>query len=297
MASKARTSIAGPRQTGKVLQWKGKFGWIQPSKPIQHPSAQKNQGKVYLGAEDVQEELDGVGALVSFTLYSDSSGLGAADVKMSKGGAQPPATKPAAAKPAAAKPAAGKAAGKGVGGKFGAVVQASDFKPAVAKAGAAKPGGFTPAAAKAKADPKAKAKAKAAAPWPGGAKPVAQTAFQKKGAAEQPAAQKGKAGGKGKQPAEGGKGKGKGKQPKVEEGKRELIHDAPLLGTISAWKGKFGWVTPHDEIEHPAKTNKNGDIYVAQEDVEDEIDGVGSTVQFMLYQDGRGLGAQNVKPA
>merc|ERR1719387_3210702 len=82
MAAKPRTPIGGPRQTGTILDWKGKFGWVKPSKPISHAMASKNGGKVYLAAEDVVEELDGVGATVSFTLYSDKSGLGAADVKM-----------------------------------------------------------------------------------------------------------------------------------------------------------------------------------------------------------------------
>merc|ERR1712070_1224013 len=39
---------------------------------------------VYLAAEDVMEELDGVGATVSFKVYTNKQGLGAADVKMSK---------------------------------------------------------------------------------------------------------------------------------------------------------------------------------------------------------------------
>lgn len=81
-AKGVRTPINGPRQTGTILEWKGAFGWIQPSKPINHPKAQAKQGKVYLAAEDVKEELEGVGAKVSFNLYSDNSGLGAADCKM-----------------------------------------------------------------------------------------------------------------------------------------------------------------------------------------------------------------------
>lgn len=256
-----RVPIPGPRQIGTVADWKGAFGWIQPSKAIKHPNAHKHAGKVYLAAEDVSEELDGIGASVSFTLYSDGNGLGASDCKMSKAAA--PAAKPVPQ-------------------------QKQPHRPATSNAVAAYKAANSPAA---KAAALAKAKAGAAARL----KAVQQTAFQKK----TQAAQAGKSGG---QAAKGGGGKaagGKGGGGKggADTGKREILHDEPLMGTIVDWRGKFGWVKPHDTIEHPMAHKHKGDLFLAQEDVEAEIEGVGSVVQFMLYGDSRGLGAANVTPA
>jgi len=245
----ARTPIPGGRQTGTILDWKGSFGWIKPSRPINHPKAKQRQGKIYLGAEDVKEELEGIGATVSFTLYSDNSGLGAADVKPAS------STPPAKAKPAmngAAKPATSNAV--------------AQFRAAN---GGHKNGG--------------KAAGKGGKAGGKGNKGVQQTAFDKKAGAQQ--------GGKGNGKSAKGKGKKGGKSP------REVLHDEPLLGEIIEWKGKYGWITPHDTIDHPLAGKHRGDLIVFQEDVEEEIEGVGTTVQFMLFGDARSLGAQNVRPA
>lgn len=44
---------------------------------------------MYLAAEDVASELDGVGAKVSFSIYSDNNGIGASDCKMANSAAKP----------------------------------------------------------------------------------------------------------------------------------------------------------------------------------------------------------------
>jgi len=221
----ARTPVSGPRQTGTIIEWKGSFGWIEPSKEIKHPSASKKGGRVYLFAEDVAEELDGVGAVVSFCLYSDKSGLGAADCKMAKGGAS---------------------------GK-----QQTSNAVAHHKAG------------------KGKGKDK-------GRNEVQKPAFEKSHQGNDKSGRKGK-----------GKGKGKGK----DAGPREILHEEPLIGTIASWKGKFGWITPHDTIEHPMADAHQGDLFCVADDIEEEIEGEGAEVQFILYGDRKGLGAQNVRPA
>jgi len=267
MAAK-RTPISGPRQTGVIVDWKGAFGWIKPNSEIKHPLAHKHQGKVYLGQDDVVEELDGIGANVSFTLYSDKSGLGAGDCKMAKTAApkgamkgKPAATSNAAATakgantPAAKAAANGKVAGKGAKN----VTQTAAGKGAKTVAQTTTGKGATNL--------------------------VKQTAFQKKPTQPDHAAGKGKSKGK----AKGGKG--------GDPGQREILHEEPLLGTITQWRGKFGWIKPHDTIEHPLAHKHQGDLYLEQGDVEDEIDGVGATVQFILYGDRKGLGAQNVRPA
>jgi len=236
-AKAARTPINGPRRIGTILEWKGAFGWIQPSAPIAHPKAQQRGGKVYLAAEDVASELDGVGAKVSFSIYADNNGIGASDCKMANSAAS------------FAKP----------------VQQVAKPQPK----GAAKSG--------------SKGSAK-------GVAQVQQTAFQKKAPAQPQQAQQGK--GKTQMQKGGDKGKGKGK---VQE--RKLIHDKFLKGSVVQWRGKFGWIKPNDTIDHPMASNHQGDLYFGQQDVEQEISGVGAKVRFFLYEDHRGLSAGNVKPA
>ena len=197
--------INGPRTTGNVVEWKGTSGWIVPDKPLRHPSAHKNQGRVYLAAQDVSEDLDGVGASVSFQLYSDATGLGAADCRMA----------------------------------------------------------HSPRA-------KAQAKAKVAA-----AAMVQQTAFQKR---TSPLTQQPKA------------------APKAFKGEKEILHQKPLLGTVNSWRGKFGFITPDDTIEHPMANRHNGELYFDHTDVQEEIGGVGARVRYVLYADSKGLGAMKVTP-
>jgi len=71
-----RPAVRG-RITGKIVEWKNKFGWIEPDSPIAHPEANRKGGKIYLSQEDVAEVISGVGAHVSFYVYADGTGLGA----------------------------------------------------------------------------------------------------------------------------------------------------------------------------------------------------------------------------
>jgi len=80
-----RQKVIKQRVTGKLTDWKGHFGWIQPSQPINHPDAQKHKGKVYMAHEDVEAEISGVGANVSFFVYKDNAGLRAMNVRQAGG--------------------------------------------------------------------------------------------------------------------------------------------------------------------------------------------------------------------
>merc|ERR1712136_549848 len=69
---------------GKIIEWKGKFGWIQATDHIKHPMAVKHGGKIYINQQDVvDDDVLGsarqlmVGQTVQFLLYSDASGVGA----------------------------------------------------------------------------------------------------------------------------------------------------------------------------------------------------------------------------
>lgn len=74
-----RPAVNG-RITGSITEWKGKFGWIVPDAPINHPEARMKGGRIYMSQEDVLEVISGVGAEVSFYVYSDGAGLGALHV-------------------------------------------------------------------------------------------------------------------------------------------------------------------------------------------------------------------------
>jgi len=78
---KARTKVTQSRITGKVVEWKGSFGWIQPDTKVNHPEALMNRGKIYLSEKDIEVEITEVGAHVSFLVYADGTGLGASECK------------------------------------------------------------------------------------------------------------------------------------------------------------------------------------------------------------------------
>eukprot|EP00931_Biecheleriopsis_adriatica_P042458 TRINITY_DN241_c0_g1_i1.p1 TRINITY_DN241_c0_g1~~TRINITY_DN241_c0_g1_i1.p1 ORF type:complete len:120 (+),score=28.79 TRINITY_DN241_c0_g1_i1:28-360(+) len=81
--SLTRTRITQDPVTGEVAEWKGKYGWIQPTVPVEHASANpKHQGKIYVSMTDLQGGLQAltVGSLCQFHVFSDSSGLGAEEV-------------------------------------------------------------------------------------------------------------------------------------------------------------------------------------------------------------------------
>merc|ERR1711879_442006 len=77
-----RTAVSSKRLSGEVLFWRAKSGWIKPSTVIDHPQVKKHGGKIYIHQDDLKNGAAPLnkGAAVSFTLYSDESGLGAENV-------------------------------------------------------------------------------------------------------------------------------------------------------------------------------------------------------------------------
>jgi len=118
-----RERLAGGRMTGKVVSWKGPFGFIMPDSPIDHPMGARRGGKVYLDQIDVEKELSGVGAAVSFFVYVDGDGLGAEHCIPAKG--------PLVQKTIEKAPA--KSAGKGKLTRPSAAVGQDKLKPAQSK--------------------------------------------------------------------------------------------------------------------------------------------------------------------
>jgi len=82
-ASMLREAVTEDFVTGTVLEWKGKFGWIQPDVPIEHEYAKYRDGKIWVSMKDLAgvEELT-EGQRVKFKVYVDPSGLGAEETTM-----------------------------------------------------------------------------------------------------------------------------------------------------------------------------------------------------------------------
>jgi len=76
-----REVISEATLAATVLEWKGSFGWVKLSEPIEHPAASRREGKVYLHKQDLKDgkELLAEGDMVLVQLYTDSHGLGAAE--------------------------------------------------------------------------------------------------------------------------------------------------------------------------------------------------------------------------
>uniref|UniRef100_A0A6U9ID88 Uncharacterized protein n=1 Tax=Zooxanthella nutricula TaxID=1333877 RepID=A0A6U9ID88_9DINO len=63
---------------GAVVSWKGQYGWVKPDQPIEHASAGKNNGLLYVSVKDLSGITElAEGAAVAFQVYADARGLGA----------------------------------------------------------------------------------------------------------------------------------------------------------------------------------------------------------------------------
>merc|ERR1712039_201945 len=112
------------------------------------------------------------------------------------------------------------------------------------------------------------------------------------------------AGGKGRDMGKGkdkGKGKGKGKdkgprRPSGAELERERLTAEKFTGEVVSFRGKFGYIQPDEEVDHPDAKKKDGKIWVSVNDIEGDELTVGQTVSFHIYTDASGtLGAEEVE--
>lgn len=332
-----RNKVLPQRVTGTIEDWKGKFGWIQADIQINHPQATKHQGKIYLGIQDVEEEITGVGAAVSFWVYEDGSGLGAMNCRPVESfipaRAPMPMSAPAAARsvpqhqqpsaPRQRKPFVQQAKesldgdpmtgtvkmfkghfgwinpdekpdhpgyrgqlyvagddctekhrlttgarvtftlykdGQGIGAENVVVDEDGEEgaePPAPAKT-FNRPG--PPPGMKA---PTPKATANRSAPYPGGA-------------ARGPVA------------AVGGKG----------GGKRQRLTELEITGETIEWANGAGLINPYDPIDHPAAKGGEAKVRVVAADIQGDHKELaeGQLVQFHVFVDNRGLGAEEVLP-
>jgi len=74
-----RTRLTPVPICGRVIDWKGQYGWIEPSCVVDHPDNKKHQGHIFAHSEDVMPKWKNLtpGSLVEFHLYYDGQGLGA----------------------------------------------------------------------------------------------------------------------------------------------------------------------------------------------------------------------------
>mmetsp|Transcript_42559 Transcript_42559/g.97584 ORF Transcript_42559/g.97584 Transcript_42559/m.97584 type:complete len:394 (+) Transcript_42559:107-1288(+) len=87
-----RQRVLNEKLLGKVLEWKGKYGWIQAFEALNHAKANKHQGKIFLSMIDVlgADHLDS-GDICEFYLFEDADGLGAEQcMKVSDAGVATP---------------------------------------------------------------------------------------------------------------------------------------------------------------------------------------------------------------
>jgi len=83
--SKERSVVSMVPRLGTITKWFGNYGWIEPDKAVEHPSAEMREGKIFLHAKDVQsEDALNAGTRVTFSVYADHSGLGAMNCKTTK---------------------------------------------------------------------------------------------------------------------------------------------------------------------------------------------------------------------
>jgi len=77
----------------------------------------------------------------------------------------------------------------------------------------------------------------------------------------------------------------------TQAGRQSLGDDHVFTGKIQQWNGSHGWILPLDTITHPLFKGK---VYLKSRDVDTtEPLKVGSLVNFLLYTDSQGLGAEH----
>lgn len=77
---------------------------------------------------------------------------------------------------------------------------------------------------------------------------------------------------------------------------RQRISPVPIMGDVLEWKGSYAWVRPQTPIEHPEAKGHGGRVYVHKKDLSPGLTELvpGQTVSFHVYEDGSGLGGEEV---
>jgi len=304
-----REQIAAHRFFGSVLEWKGTHGWIMPQGEVDHPLASKRDGKLYVAAADTEAgELD-PGANVAFNIYEDMSGLGAFKCKVVGSSGGKGASKNALPKWLAAPGSkadrqrvtqtrlSGTVRDKKPGSKIGWIKAKTPIKHHLyspSKGLFFKEDDVVPQGTQLTPGMEVTFFVYVDVQGIG-----AERVMEWKGTFMEPA--------KAKKEEKAGKGKGKGrskgpiamafmknKSMQVKKpGKklpRKRLSSESQLGEVVEWKGTFGWINPDEPLDHP-QVQKKG-LYVRAEDVLTGSLEKGQRVNFHIYEDSSGLGAE-----
>lgn len=330
-----RIKVSPARFTGRIEDWKGTFGWIQPEAPINHPEAAMKRGKVYLNQVDVEAEIAGVGSRVSFFVYADGSGLGAMNCRPAESPAiiktVTKATLPPQFAGCKGKGAPAAAAGKGAfaaPGGLGQLAKAAAFAPPAKGQGKGKDPGVRTRVGSAKVAGKMKS-------WTGNfgwVIPLEQVShpqfrgqlYLHKNDVESPELlQAGTqvefftysdAQGLGAEECTlsdavvqdavvadspgadvAAGGAAEGGQDK--DTSRERLTAVPTTGEVIEWRGSFGWIRAHETVDHPLAAKRQGKVYVSRKDLSGQTSlQAGQLVQFHVFADASGVGAEECMP-
>jgi len=82
-----------------------------------------------------------------------------------------------------------------------------------------------------------------------------------------------------------------------EKGSRKRISNQRYTGHVFAWRGKFGWIQPADEIVHEEAAKHKGQVYLHISDIMDGPRNLkkNTNVDFLVYVDHNGLGAEKCR--
>jgi len=76
---------------------------------------------------------------------------------------------------------------------------------------------------------------------------------------------------------------------------RERLTTGPITGTVISFRGSFGWIQPDEPFEHEKANSKHkGKIYAHKQDVAAGTLAKDEQVQFEVFADSSGLGAEDV---
>mmetsp|Transcript_86467 Transcript_86467/g.149609 ORF Transcript_86467/g.149609 Transcript_86467/m.149609 type:complete len:133 (+) Transcript_86467:2-400(+) len=74
---------------------------------------------------------------------------------------------------------------------------------------------------------------------------------------------------------------------------RERLTTIPTTGDVLSWKKAFGWINPHEPVDHPKASMRKGQVFVSKKDLVGMSElTTGQIVQFHVFADESGLGAE-----
>lgn len=300
-AAHERLRVKCGRVIGKVVRWRGQEGWIRPESAIDHPFKLKNNGEVFIAKADVGagQQLQ-PGARVDFLVYSIKEGGGRLGADFCRLLPKEGATAGAAsrASSAGAIPGVGKLSPLAkVRGSVGTTSSKLMAAAAAKLKSVAKEGSKDSDQAKGAKGAKGSSKGSEAP-----RQVIMKAAPKSKGSKTSQVGPQGvqkthlKFVKSTKKAHEDGKGHGKGGHGSFGDKERTVVAHIPRLGTITKWRGNYGWIEADKAVDHPQAARNHGRIFLHIKDFEGEAVKEGIRVTFSVYADGSGLGAMNCKP-